>query len=153
MRSAEDVGALRHEVHAAEDDELGGPAAGGRARELQRVADEVRELDDLVALIVMPEDDQPVAELRLGFSDPRIHLVVGETEVSLRERLPLADARLLDVGEELDVHVSFQLPATRFHARSSSARWRAFEARFERTRTYCTSAAASSGASGPVTTL
>ena len=121
MRRAQDVGALRHEVHAAEDDELGRAAAGRRARELQRVADVVGELDDFVALIVMPEDDQPVAELRFGFGNPRIHLVVRQTEVSLRERLTLADARLLDVGEEFDVHG--QLPASRFRLPASSYRF------------------------------
>ena len=72
-------------------------AAGGRARELQRIADVVGELDDLVALIVMAEDDEPLAERRLGRGNPRVHLVVRQTEVALRERLALADALLLDL--------------------------------------------------------
>ena len=67
-------------------------AAGGGARELQRVADVVGELDHLVALVVVAEDDEPVAERRLGRGDPRVHLVVRQTEISLRERLALADA-------------------------------------------------------------
>ena len=104
VRRAQDVGALGHEVHAAEDDELGLAAAGGGARELQRIADVVGELDHLVALVVMPEDHDAVAERRLRRRDPRVHLVVRQAQVSLRERLALADARLLDVGEEFDVH-------------------------------------------------
>ena len=109
MRRAEDVGALGHEVHAAEHDELGLALAGGGARELQRVAGEVGELDDLVALIVMAEDHQALAERLLGRRNPRVHLVVGEAQVVLRERLPLADALLLDLVEELDVHCQSDL--------------------------------------------
>ena len=58
MRRAQDVGALGHEVHAAEDDEVGLGLAGAVLREAERVADEVGELDHLVALVVMAEDDQ-----------------------------------------------------------------------------------------------
>ena len=68
------------------------PRARGRARELQRVAGVVGELDDLVALVVVPEDHEPLAERLLGGRDARVHLVVGEAEVALRERLALADA-------------------------------------------------------------
>ncbi len=101
-----DVGALGHEVHAAEDDELGLAAAGRGARQLQRIAGEVGELDDLVALIVMPEDDEPLAERLLRRGDAGVHLVVREAEVVLRERLALADALLLDLSEEFYVHGS-----------------------------------------------
>ena len=62
----EDVGRLGHEVHAAEDDELGVGAAGRVAGELEGVAGDVGELDDLVALVVVAEDEQPLAERRLG---------------------------------------------------------------------------------------
>ena len=92
MRRAKDVGALGHEVDAAEDDELGLAAAGGGARELQRVADVVGELDHLVALVVMAEDDDALAERRLRGGDARVHLVVRQAQISLRERLALADA-------------------------------------------------------------
>ena len=74
------------------------PRAGRGARELQRVAGEVGELDDLVALIVVAEDDERVAERRLRRRDPRVHLVVGQAQVVLGERLALADALLLDLG-------------------------------------------------------
>ena len=62
----EDVGGLGHEVHAAEDD-VGGLRAGRRLLgELERVAGHVGELDDLVALVVVAEHEQPVAQGRLG---------------------------------------------------------------------------------------
>ena len=88
-------------MDAAEDDELGVVPVRGGARELQRVAGEVGELDHLVALVVMAEDDDALAERRLGGGDPRVHLVVGEAQVFLRERLALADALLLDLVEKL----------------------------------------------------
>jgi hypothetical protein len=92
-------------VHAAEDDELGTVPRGGRARELQRVAREIGELDHFVALIVVSQDDEAAAERLFRGGDPRVHLVVRETQVLLGNRLPLADALFLDLGEELDVHV------------------------------------------------
>ena len=104
VRRAQDVGALGHEVDAAEDDELRLAARGDGARELQRVADEVGELDHFVALIVVAEDHEPIAERPLGGGDPRVHLVVGQAQVRLRERLALADALLLDLIQKLDVH-------------------------------------------------
>ena len=99
MRRAQDVGALGHEVHAAEHDELGLAAAGRRARQLQRITRVVCELDDLVTLIVVPEDDHALTQGPLGLGDPRVHLVLGQTEVLLRKRLPLADAFFLDLSE------------------------------------------------------
>ena len=77
MRRAEDVGALGHEVDAAEDDVVGGVLAGGVLRELERVAGVVGELDDLVALVVVAEDDEAVAERGLGGGDADVHLGVG----------------------------------------------------------------------------
>jgi hypothetical protein len=100
VRRPHDVGALGHEVHAAEDDVLGGGLRGGQARQLQRVAGEVGELDDLVALVVVAEDDDALAERPLRGGDPLVHLVVGQAEVALGQRLALADAGLLDVGQE-----------------------------------------------------
>ena len=76
MRRAQDVGALGHEVDAAKDDELCFVLGRRGVRELQRVADEVGELDDLVALVVMAEDDDARAERLLGCGNPRVHLVV-----------------------------------------------------------------------------
>ena len=53
VRRGQDVGGLGHEVDAAEDDELGIVAAGRLLGELEGVAGDVGELDDLVALVVV----------------------------------------------------------------------------------------------------
>ena len=63
--AGEDVGRLGHEVHAAEDDVGGGALSAANRASLKRVAAGVGPLDDLVALVVVAEDQQPVAELRL----------------------------------------------------------------------------------------
>ena len=57
----EHVGGLGHEVHAAEDDGLGLGASPGGVRELEGVADEVRVLDHLVALIEVAQDNETFA--------------------------------------------------------------------------------------------
>ncbi|MNW53795.1 hypothetical protein D3C74_313710 [compost metagenome] len=62
----EDVRALGHEVHAAEEDELGLGAGRGLACELERVARDVREVDDLVALVVVAQDEGSRAERGAG---------------------------------------------------------------------------------------
>ena len=62
----EDVGRLGHEVHAAEDDPLGIRPGRGLLGQLEGVAGDVGELDDLVALVVVAEHEDPVAERRLG---------------------------------------------------------------------------------------
>ena len=100
VRRAEDVGALGHEVDAAEDDEVGGVLAGGELRELQRVAGVVGELDDLVALVVVAEDDEAVAERGLGGGDADVQLGVRQTEIGLRQRLALAEPRPFVVGQD-----------------------------------------------------
>ncbi len=64
--AGEDVRGLGHEVHAAEDDVLGLGAGGRVARELEGVAGDVGELDHLVALVVVAEDEDAVAERGLG---------------------------------------------------------------------------------------
>ncbi len=62
----EDVGGLGHEVDTAEDDVLRVRPGGRVPRELEGVAGHIGELDDLVALVVVPEDEDLVAELLLG---------------------------------------------------------------------------------------
>ena len=57
----EDVGGLGHEVHAAEHD-VRRAVGGGVARQLEAVAADVGELDDLVALVVVAQDVHRVAE-------------------------------------------------------------------------------------------
>ena len=75
--AGQDVGRLGHEVHAAEDDELGLRPGRRLARELERVAGDVGELDDLVALVVVAEHEDPVAERRLGRAGARDQVGVG----------------------------------------------------------------------------
>ena len=53
-----------------------GPA-GGVAGQLERVAGDVGELDDLVALVVVAEHEHPVAERLLGGPGPRHQVGVG----------------------------------------------------------------------------
>ena len=62
--AGEHVGRLGHEVHAAEDDVGGAVVVRREAGELERVAAGVGPLDDLVALVVVAEDQEPVAERR-----------------------------------------------------------------------------------------
>ena len=66
--AGEDVGRLGHEVHAAEDD-VGGGAVGREPGQLEAVAPGVGPFHDLVPLVVVAEDQQPVAELRLRGAD------------------------------------------------------------------------------------
>ena len=63
--AGEHVGRLGHEVHAAEHD-VGRPRSLSAAKpgELERVAAGVGPADDLVALVVVAEDEEPVAERR-----------------------------------------------------------------------------------------
>jgi len=49
-------------MHAAEDDELRIGSGCGVASELEGITGDIGELDDLVALIVMTEDEEPIAQ-------------------------------------------------------------------------------------------
>ena len=74
---------LGHEVHAAEDDELGLRAGRRLAGQLEGVAGDVGELDDLVALVVVAQDEHPVAERRLGRAGARHQVrVAGARQVA-----------------------------------------------------------------------
>ena len=111
MRRRQHVGALGHEVHTAEDDELGFGVLRHFAREAERIADVIGELDDLVALIVMTKDDETAPEGRLCGCDAAIELVVGQTEIALGERLALRDMRFLELRKHRKQrrHLNFQL--------------------------------------------
>ena len=100
MRRRQHVGAFGHEVHAAEHDELRFGMLRDLARQAERVADVVGELDHFVALVVMAEDDQPAAERRLRGGDAAIELLVGQTKIPLGERLALRDMRLLELRQD-----------------------------------------------------
>ena len=103
VRQRQHVGALGHEVHAAEHDELGLGVLRHFAGEAERVADVVGELDHLVALIVMTEHDQPAAERRLRGGDAAIELLVGQAEITLGQRLALGELRLLELRQDRNV--------------------------------------------------
>ena len=60
--TGQDVGRFGHEVHAAEDDVLGLGMLLGEHREAVRIAPGVGPAHDLVALVVVAEDEEPVAE-------------------------------------------------------------------------------------------
>ena len=99
MRGAEDVGALRHEVDAAEDDVVRPRIARRPLRQLEGVAALVGEADDVVALVVVAEDDEPLAELRLRGRDAldelrRVERAILEGDVLL----PAREGKLLGRG-------------------------------------------------------
>ena len=55
---------------------------------------------------------QPLPERALRGGDPRVHLVFGQAEILLGQRLALPDAFLLDLVQKLDVHWAMRLPAS-----------------------------------------
>ena len=58
--------------------------------------------DDLVALVVMAQDDQAAPQLLAGLGDPPVHLLVRQAQVLLRERLSLPHVLLLVGGKDRD---------------------------------------------------
>ena len=98
----EDVGGFGHEVDAAEEDELDALLAGGVLGELEAVAGEVGVLDHFVALVVVAEDDETIAEGGAGIVDALLKLRGGEAEVAAGDvLLPTDKGRLLHEGEGL----------------------------------------------------
>jgi hypothetical protein len=75
--AGQDVGRLGHEMDAAEDHELGLGAGRGLLGQAEGVAAGVGELDDLVALVVVAEDERPLAEGGPGRPGPLDQLGVG----------------------------------------------------------------------------
>jgi hypothetical protein len=85
----EHVGGLGHEVHAAEDDELDGLLVRDARRELaelERVAPQVGVPDDLVLLVVVPQDHEAIAQAPAPVGDLRRELAVGQFSIDLGER-------------------------------------------------------------------
>src|SRR3982074_856667 len=70
-------------MHAAKNNVL---AAGARSffRKLVRIAAKIGEADDLIALIVMAENDHVAAQNFPGRADALVHGVVGEYEIVLQ---------------------------------------------------------------------
>ena len=104
-RRGEDVGGLGHEVDAAEDDELRVRARGCVAGQLEGVAGDVGELDDLVPLVVVAEDEDPLAQRLLGRARPGDQVGVGrrrQVAGTLHAALGVEVAALAE-GEERQV--------------------------------------------------
>ena len=75
--AGEHVGRLGHEVDAAEHDVVGLGALLGEHGEPEGVATGIGPAHDLVALVVVAEDEHPVAERVLGGADASASSVVG----------------------------------------------------------------------------
>ena len=86
MVTGEDVGGLGHEVHTAEHDVLGLGPFLGQHRQAERVAPCIGPAHDLVTLVVVAEDEQPVAQGGLGRRDAVGELHLGRLGVPLRQR-------------------------------------------------------------------
>ncbi|GMA49736.1 hypothetical protein GCM10025857_10930 [Alicyclobacillus contaminans] len=69
MITRQDIRRFRHEVNAAEDDVLRRPVFRSQARQLERVAGQIRELNHFILLIVMPENQQPLPKCGFGSGD------------------------------------------------------------------------------------
>src|SRR5262245_798119 len=102
MGCAQDVGALGHEVDAAEHDELRLRPVGDLAGKAERVAGVIGEPDDLVSLVVMSEDNEAAAERLTRGGNATLHLLVRQTQILLGQRLTLGDVLLLVVREQRD---------------------------------------------------
>jgi hypothetical protein len=85
VSGGEDVGRLGHEVHAAEHDVVGGGVGRGKLGEAERVAPGVGPAHDLVALVVVAEDEDALAEGGLGGGDPPGELGGTGVEVAVGE--------------------------------------------------------------------
>jgi hypothetical protein len=77
----QDISGLSHEMNAAEDDKLDSALLGGFPRQFVAVPGEIGEGDDAILLVVMSEDDQPMAEALPGRPNPPIELGVGEPAI------------------------------------------------------------------------
>ena len=104
LRLRQDVRALGHEMHAAEDDEVGVAALRRLLRQLERVAAEVGELDDVVALVVVAQNHQPLAQLGPRRANPLTQLVRPKVQIGVGNlRLPVGAVRLRDQRHRGDV--------------------------------------------------
>ena len=83
----EDVGRFGHEVHAAKDDEVGLRAVCRDARQAERVAAHIGPGHDLVTLVVVAQNEQPLTERRLRGRDTSGELFGRRVPVALGKRL------------------------------------------------------------------
>ncbi len=106
----EHVGALRHEMHAAEDDVLRIGFGRGFGK-LVRIAGEVRKADHLVALIVVSKQDRRGAQRAACGRNALVIRVVGQDEVVI-ERASLSIGR--DRGNSFFQNTHNTPPSVRF---------------------------------------
>src|SRR5205807_8670312 len=78
--TAEDVGAFRHEIHAAEDDVLA-CGAGSLLRKPVRIATKIGETNHFIALIVMTEDYGIAAQGFSGSKDAVVQRVIRQDKI------------------------------------------------------------------------
>src|SRR5262249_50280535 len=83
---AEDVGAFSHEGNAAENNVFGVFAIRRPLRQLEGIPAEVGELDHLIALIMMPENDQTATQLFTGRTDSAVEFSVIEARYALGQK-------------------------------------------------------------------
>ncbi len=99
--TGKDVGGLGHEVHTAEHDVGGLVVVRREAGELEGVAPHVGPVDDLVALVVVPEDQEAWAELGLGGTDPGTELFRVGLGVAVRQGCLQSQHGIAPSGEGL----------------------------------------------------
>ena len=86
MVASEDVGGFGHEVHATEDDVVGLRLLLSQDREAEGITASIGPFHDFIALVVMAEDEDTVAECGLRCSDSLRELAWSGVCVSLTER-------------------------------------------------------------------
>src|SRR5688572_11733858 len=84
MLTAENVGAFRHEVHAAKYDVIRSLASRSPLSKLEGIAPYVRELDHFIALVVVSENHQPRSEVVLQDADASVRFRVAQVRKALR---------------------------------------------------------------------
>jgi hypothetical protein len=84
MCGAENIRALGHEVNAAENYELGVFLFSSPGGEFEGVSPEIRKADDLVPLVMMAKDYQPVSEPGANIANAPVRLAIGQLAETLR---------------------------------------------------------------------
>ncbi len=79
-RPGQDVGAFRHEVHAAEDD-VAAFGLRGHLREAIGIATAISKADDFIALVMMPKNDALPAQGSLGGRNTAVHGAIGKYQI------------------------------------------------------------------------
>src|SRR5258708_4504880 len=82
MLAAKNVCALGHEVDATKDD-IAALGLGSLEGEFEGVTEEIGELDDFVALVVMPQNDNILAEAGFGGGDAVVEGVVRHEKLGI----------------------------------------------------------------------